>query len=36
VGDFNGVISRVGAGDEVLLLVITEGHTRYVTFEMEK
>ncbi len=36
VGGFNGVISRVGTGDEVLLLVITEGHTRYVTFEMEK
>lgn len=35
VSDFNAVISRAGAGDEVLLLVITEGHTRYVTFEME-
>jgi serine protease Do len=35
VGEFNSAISRVEAGDEVLLLVITEGHTRYVTFEME-
>jgi serine protease Do len=35
VGDFNAVISRVEAGEEVLLLIITEGHTRYVTFEME-
>jgi serine protease Do len=36
VSDFNNVMSRVKAGDEVLLLVITEGHTRYVTFEAEK
>jgi len=36
VGGFNGVMSRISPGDEVLLLVVTEGHTRYVTFEMEK
>ena len=35
VGEFNSPIARVEAGDEVLLLVITGGHTRYVTFEME-
>jgi serine protease Do len=35
VGEFNSTIARVEAGDEVLLLVITGGHTRYVTFEME-
>lgn len=36
LGDFNRVMSRVSPGQEVLLLVVTEGHTRYVTFEMEK
>jgi serine protease Do len=35
VGEFNSTVSRADAGDEVLLLVITGGHTRYVTFEME-
>jgi serine protease Do len=36
VGDFNNIMARVSAGDEVLLLVITQGHTRYVTFKVEK
>jgi serine protease Do len=35
IGSFNAAVSRVKKGDEVLLLVITQGHTRYVTFEME-
>jgi serine protease Do len=36
VGDFNGALSGLSAGDQVLLVVITEGHTRYVTFELGK
>jgi serine protease Do len=35
VGDFNRVISGVKSGDQVLLVVVTEGHTRYVTFEID-
>ncbi len=36
VGDFNRAVSGLSAGDQVLLVVITEGHTRYVTFELGK
>ncbi|HUU57012.1 MAG TPA: DegQ family serine endoprotease [bacterium] len=35
VGDFNRAMSGVSSGNQVLLVVITEGHTRYVTFEVE-
>ncbi|NIT36539.1 MAG: Do family serine endopeptidase [candidate division Zixibacteria bacterium] len=36
VGDFNRAVSDISVGDQVLLVVITEGHTRYVTFELGK
>jgi serine protease Do len=36
VADFDRVVSGLSAGDQVLLVVITEGHTRYVTFELGK
>ncbi|MGD8718765.1 MAG: DegQ family serine endoprotease [Candidatus Zixiibacteriota bacterium] len=35
VGDYNRIMGGVPAGSDVLLLVITQGHTRYVTFELE-
>jgi len=34
--DFNRVISGVSPGEQVLLLVITQGHTRYVSFTFGK
>lgn len=36
VREFNDAMSRVRPGDKVLLLVITEGHTRYVSFTVGK
>ena len=36
VGDFNRAVSDISAGEQVLFVVITEGHTRYVTFELGK
>jgi serine protease Do len=36
VADYNRVIGGVKAGDQVLLVVITEGHTRYVSFTVGK
>jgi len=35
VGDFNRAMSGVSGGDQVLLVVITEGYTRYITFKVE-
>jgi serine protease Do len=34
VSDYQAKVSGLGEGDKVLLLVITGGHTRYVTFEV--
>ena len=34
--DFNRAVAGVGAGKQLLLLVITEGHTRYVSFTVGK
>lgn len=34
VGDYQGKVSGLREGDKVLLLVVTNGHTRYVTFEV--
>jgi serine protease Do len=36
VGDFNRALSGLSAGEQVLFVVITKGHTRYVTFELGK
>jgi len=36
VGDFNRAVADIPVGGQVLLVVITEGHTRYVTFELGK
>jgi serine protease Do len=35
VGDFNRVMARVSSGDQVLLVVITQGYTRYLSFKVE-
>lgn len=36
LASFNAAMSGLGKGDQVLLLVITEGHTRYVSFAIGK
>lgn len=36
VTDFNRIIGGVKVGDQVLLVVVTEGHTRYVSFTVGK
>ncbi|UCH77496.1 MAG: DegQ family serine endoprotease [Candidatus Coatesbacteria bacterium] len=35
VSDFNAALGDLGPGDTVLLVVITAGHTRYISFELE-
>jgi serine protease Do len=35
VGDFNRAMSGVSSGDQVLVVAITEGHTRYLTFKIQ-
>jgi len=36
VGDFNPALSGLDAGDSVLVVVVTAGHTRYLSFELGK